>query len=128
MMSEIFTLTYSPLATFERFLILALVTVAILWLYCVARCYFADKGKTPLKVIISRSLIEASLICIVFLAVYFVFFVKATGWQRFVWDEWYWSFSRNTYLMLLPEILILVFVSIFFFIQTNKLSNILKSK
>lgn len=128
MIQEIFTLTSSPLAIFERFLILALVAVAALWFYCVIRCHFANKEKTPLKITISRSLIEASLVCIVFLAIYFAVFVKTTGWQRFVWDEWYWVFSRNTYLMLLPEILTLVFISIFFFIQTNKLSNTLKSK
>jgi hypothetical protein len=126
-MKELFTLTSSLLTIFERFLILAFCTATVLYLYCVIRCHTAKKEKTPLKIIIRRALIESSLICIVFLSIYFAVFVKYTGWQRFVWDEWYWSFSRNTYLMLLPEILILVFVSIFFFIQTNKLSNLLKN-
>lgn len=128
MIQEIFTLTSSPWAIFDRFLMFAVIAVGVLWLYCVIRCHFANKEKTPFKIIISRSIIEASLVCIVFLAVYFAVFVKTTGWQRFVWDVWYWDFSRNTYLMLLPEILTLVFISIFFFIQTNKLSNIIKSK
>jgi hypothetical protein len=128
MIQKIFTLTSSPLAIFERFLILALSIAVVFWLYCIIRCQFANKEKTLFKMTVKRALIESSLICIVTLAIYFAFFVKANGWQRFVWDEWYWSFNRNTYLMLLPEILILVIISIFFFIQTNKLSNILKSK
>jgi hypothetical protein len=128
MIQNLLTLTSSPLAITERLIILALCAAALLWLYCVIRCQFSNREKSPQKITIRRALIESALIVIVVEAVYFAFFVRATGWQRFVWDEWYWSFSRNTYFMLLPEILTLIFVSIFFFIQTNKLSNLLKSK
>ncbi len=125
-MRKIFTLTSSPLEIFERFLILALAAAVIIWFFSVIRCYFTNKEKTLLKVTILRALIESSLMVIFLLSIYFVFFVKAIGWQRFVWNEWHWSISRNIYLMLLPEILTLIFVSIFFFVQTKKLSNILK--
>lgn len=128
MIQSVFTLTSSPLAIAERLLILALCASSFLWLYCVIRCQFRNREKSQLIITIRSALIESALICIVALAIYFVFFVRETGWQRFVWDEWYWSFNRNTYLMLLPEILILFLVTIFFFIQTNKLSKILKSK
>ncbi len=128
MMRKIFTLTSSPLEIFERFVILALAAAFIIWIFSVIRCHFTNKEKAILKVSIHRSLIESSLIVIILLSVYFVFFVKATGWQRFVWNEWYWSISRNIYLMLLPEILTLFFLSIFFFVQTKKLSNIIKLK
>ncbi|MDR0605375.1 MAG: hypothetical protein LBG80_13830 [Bacteroidales bacterium] len=122
-MKEIFTLTSSLLAMFERFLIIALCMAVILWLYAVIRTNKGNKGKMPLKIKINRSLIEGAMVCIAFLAIYFFIFVKVTGWKRFVWNEWYWDFSRNTYLMLLPEILILVLISIFFFIQNNQLSK-----
>lgn len=128
MIQEIFRLTSSPIAIFERFLILVIFGAVFMWLYCFIRCHFSNKEKTPLKIIIQRALIECTLACIVFLNIYFAFFIKANGWQRFVWDKWSWSISSNTYLMLLPEIITLVFVSILFFIQANKLSNQLKFK
>jgi hypothetical protein len=127
-MKEIFTLTSSLLAVFERFLILALCITFVLWLYAVIRTRMENKGKTSLEITIKRSLMEGVLVCIVFLAIYFAVFVKITGWQRFVWNEWYWDFNRNIYLMLLPEILILILISIFFFIQNNKLSKTLKKQ
>lgn len=127
MTNGIFTLTYSPLAVFERFLILVIFAAALMWIYGVIRLNYS-RNKAPLKVAICNSSIESALLVILFLAVYFGFFIRATGWQRFVWDEWHWSLSQNTYLMLLPEILTLIFISVYFFIQTNKLSNLLKSK
>jgi len=100
MIQNIFTLTCSPLAIFERFLILALGAALALWLYCVIRCHFSNGEKTPQKITVRRALIESALVGIVAFAIYFAFFVKSIGWQRFVWDEWHWAFSRNTYLML----------------------------
>lgn len=124
----IFTLTSVLMEIFERFLILFLCAAAMLWIYSVIRCYYSKKGKTPLKIIVSRAFIEGAIVCIIALAIYFAFFIKTTGWQRFVWDEWYWSFSRNTYLMLLPEILIFIILSVFFLVKTNQLSKLFNRK
>lgn len=128
MTQGIFSLTPSILSIFERFLILALSVAIVLWAYSAIRCRFAIIRKKPFQITVRIALIEGALLSIFMLAIYFAIFVKYTGWQRFVWDEWYWSFSRNTYLMLLPEILTLGLLSIFFFVQTNKLSYLLKSK
>lgn len=128
MMLTIFTLTPEPLSIVWRVLLLPLCVLGILWLYVALRCHFSDKEKWPLNIAIHRAWIEATLIGLLVLAVYFLFFVRACGWQRFVWDTWYWSFSRNTYLMLLPEILTLIGLATFFFIQTKLLLNSLKLK
>lgn len=127
-MMEIFTLTPDPIAMTWRWLILLLCAVGIFWLYCVLRCHFSNKDIWPLGITIRRAWIEATLIYLLCLSVYFVFFERAFGWQGFVWDEWSWSLSRNTYLMLLPEILMLILLSIFFCIQTKTLLNIKKSE
>ena len=128
MMLTIFTLTPEPMSIVWRALILPLCVLWLLWFYVALRCHFSDKEKWPLHITMRRAWIEASLIGLLALAVYFLFFVRACGWQRFVWDAWYWSFSRNTYLMLLPEILTLIGLAASFFIQTKLLLNSLKLK
>ncbi len=128
MIQSIFTLTHLPGLIFTRFIILTLCSAILIWGYSVIRCKLTKRENTFLRATIGQSLIEGALLCIIILALYLIFFIKASGWQRFVWDEWYWSFSRNTYLMLLPEIITFTTISIFFFIQTNKLSNLLKNK
>jgi hypothetical protein len=126
-MKEIFTLTFSPLAILERFVLLFLFTAVMIWFYTCIRTRFFKRAENPLKIAIKRALLEGTLLSIILLAIYFAFFVKIIGWRRFVWDQWHWSFSRNTYWMILPEFSMLILDSIFFWVQTNKVSNLIKN-
>lgn len=128
MTQGIFSLNPSILAISERFIILVFGVAIVLWAYSTIRCSMSRNIKRPFQITLRIALIESTLLSILIVAIYFAFFIKYSGWQRFVWDEWHWSFSRNTYLMLLPEILTIGLLSINFFVQTKKMSNIIKSK
>jgi len=126
-LTKLFTLSPEWQDMLVRFVILLCVSIFITWLYSVIRLYFTKGSNDPLKVRMYCSLIEGALAGILVLGCMMFALVYVTGWRRFVWDEWSWSFS-NTYIMLLPEILTFVFLSVFFIVQRNYLLNVLKTK
>ena len=125
-MIEIFTINPFTTMLLARLGILLVLTLAFVWLYSVIRLHFSTFKKYNLRLTIKNSLIESLLVAILLFAVYFSLFITVNDWQRFVWDEWRWSFSGNIYFMLLPEILLFISLNILFIISIIKLKKSLK--
>ncbi len=127
-LTDIFTLSPHWQYMLMRFVVLFVVPMAFVWLYATLKLQLSKDSSDPIKVRTRQALIEGSLLGIFILSMLTLTLVYVTGWRRFVWDSWTWSLSTNTYLMMLPEIVMFVVLSVFFFIQRNKLLNVLKSK
>ena len=124
-MKELFTLNALPQLVFGRMLILLLIAVLVIWLYSIVRIHFSKLVKSNLRLSIKYAILEGTLLCILLLGIYMVLFFYFNGWQRFVWDNWIWSWV-NTYFMLLPEIVVFIGLNIFYYVRLSNLSQIIK--
>jgi hypothetical protein len=124
-MKELFTLNALPQLVFGRMLILLLIAVLVIWLYSIVRIQFSKLVKSNLRLSIKYAILEGTLLCILLLGIYMVLFFYFNGWQRFVWDNWIWSWV-NTYFMLLPEIVVFIGLNIFYYVRLSNLSQIIK--
>ena len=107
-----------------RFLALGGSILFVFWLYLVVRCRVSNDSKVPIKELIIRSKIEASLAGILVYFIYIFVFFHINGWQRFTWGEWGWKLSENIYGMLIPEELIFISLVVCFFVNMSKLSKL----
>lgn len=124
-MKELFTLNATPTLIFGRMLFLLLIAVVAIWLYSMVRIQFSKLEKSNLRLSIKYAVMEGTLLSILLLGIYMVFFFYFNGWQRFVWDSWVWSWV-NTYFMLLPEIVVFMGLNIFYYFRLSNLSQIIK--
>jgi hypothetical protein len=124
-MKELFTLNALPQLVFGRMLILLLIAVLAIWLYSIVRIQFSKLVKSNLRLSMKYAILEGTLLCVLLLGIYMVLFFYFNGWQRFVWDNWVWSWV-NTYFMLLPEIVVFIGLNIFYYVHLSNLSQIIK--
>lgn len=107
-----------------EFLALFGISAFLIWMVAVIILQFTKKNIINREFIIFRTFLISISICAIFFSIYLLFFVKLTGYENYNWN--YFSFrSDSIYILLLPQIILLLSIIISFIIVFNSTTKIL---
>lgn len=100
------------------FTLVSLILVFIVW-FILIKTIFRERALLR-ENIVKLALLWSVNIFFIFFSIYLYFFLRYVGIENIIWTNW------NTYLILLPQIMVFILFMIFGIVSINKEINLLK--